>query len=258
MSNFHLEIINLSRIKGRSITKAVNYISGERLRDNYKDITYYNRRQDILYYAIFLPENAPPYFHNLQNLCDEIDKAEKRYDARTAREFIGSLPNELPICELIRIVTEYISDNFVEHGLCAIAAIHEGKNEAEPTKNNPHVHILVSTRTVGPEGFNKKKDRERDQRKYIYIWREGWAQVQNRAYERNGLDIRVSHESLEVQGKKDYEPTIHLNRIDWQKEQQGEHTIAGDKNRAIKERNKERALQRQSEKDHRYEIELSR
>lgn len=30
---------------------------------------------------------------------------------------------------------------------------------------------------------------------YTNIWREQWAEVQNRACERNRLDIQVSHES---------------------------------------------------------------
>jgi len=248
-----MEIENISRGKGRSITKAVNYISGEKLRDEYNSTTYYRTRQDVLYHEIFLPPEAPVEFGKLQNLCEAIDKAEKRYDARTAREFIGSLPNELPTKELIRIVKEFVATNFIDHGLCAIAAIHEGKNEKNPAWNNPHVHILVTTRTISSEGFSKKKDREQNNRKYIDIWRESWAQIQNRAYERNGYDIRVSHERLDVQGRYNHEATIHLSRIDWQKEKNGKHTIAGDKKRAIKKRNEERIRHTHIEREHSHE-----
>ena len=62
------------------------------------------------------------------------------------------------------------------------------------------------------------------------------------AYERNGLDIRVSHESLEVQGIRNREPTIHLSRADWQREMRGIHTPAGDRKREIQERNRRREL----------------
>ena len=85
----------------------------------------------------------------------------------------------------------FIEHNFIRQGLCAVAAIHQGRNVEDPSRDNPHVHIIVPTRTVGPEGFNKKKDREHDKRKYVKIWRKEWASAQNRAYERNGLDIRV-------------------------------------------------------------------
>lgn len=160
--------------------------------------------------------------------------------------------------ELIQIVTDYIENNFVNQNLCAIAAIHEGRNKNDPSKNNPHVHIIVPTRSVGTDGFSKKKNRDLDNKKNIVIWRKQWAAVQNRAYERNGLDIRVSHESLEVQGIKDREPTIHLSLSDWQKEKRGERTIAGDKKRAIKERNEECIRQCQLKQERELELEFLR
>ena len=256
MANYHLNVAPISRGKGHSVTKRVNYISGERLRDDYKHETYYRKRDDVMFSRIYQPANAPPEFYDLQNLCDSIEKAEKRYDARTAREFKCSLPNELLLREQIKIVSEFVINNFVEHGLCAIVAIHEGRNVDDPTRNNPHVHIIVPTRTVDSDGFSKKKDREHDKRDYIVKWRKHWALAQNRAYERNGLDIRVSHESLEVQGIRDREPTIHISRIDWQREKRGERTRSGDKKREIKKRNLER--KRQSEKEREIERDRSR
>lgn len=258
MSNYHLEIKNICRGKGGSVAHAVSYACGKKVHDCYRNMDYRNSRNDILYSKIYLPSNAPPELNDLQTLCNEIEKAETRYDARSARVFIGSLPNELSTEELINIVQEFVYENFTSQGLCSITAIHEGKNKNDPTKNNPHVHIIVSTRTVEATGFNKKKDREHNNRKYIFIWRETWAKVQNRAYERNCLSIRVSHESLEAQGEQDREPIIHLSQRDWQKEQRGERTAAGDRKRAIQKRNRENALKRQREQEHSLEIELSR
>lgn len=249
MANYHLEVTTVSRGKGGSVTRLVGYIVGQTLHDNRKGNTYYHSRHDVLHQEIFLPINAPSSFSDLQYLCDEIERAEKRWDARTAREFKGSLPNELPLRELVRIVGEYVNGNFVERGLCAIAAIHEGRNEQDPSKNNPHVHIVVSTRTLGPDGFDRMKYREHDKRLYINVWREQWAEVQNRAYKRNRLDIRVSHESLEVQGKRNREPTIHLSLADWQREKRGERTRAGDEKRKIEARNQERVRQRQPKRE---------
>lgn len=258
MSNYHFEAAIISRGKGRSVTGAVSYICGRKLRDYRKNRTYYNHRKDVVWQKVFLPNNVPLEFRDPQYLCDEIEGAEARRDARTARQFIASLPNELPPGEQVRIVHEFIEQNFVSCGLCAIAAIHRGHNREEPTKNNPHVHIIVPTRTVGSNGFCRKKDREHNQRKYIGIWREQWAEKVNLAYERNGLDLRVSHESLEVQGKRDREPTIHLSRIDWQKEQRGERTRTGDRKRAIATHNKERSRKHQLEREHELDIDLSR
>lgn len=245
MSNYHLSVKNIGRSRGPSLTGTASYIYGRSLHDSYSGSTHRYERDDILYGHIFLPMGAPDSFHDLQQLCDKMEEAENRRDARTARYFIGSLPNELPKHELSRIVMEYVERNFVGCGLCAIAALHAGKNEAEPSMANPHAHILVSTRTVGPEGFSQKKYREYNQRKYIDIWREQWAAVQNRAYVRNNLDIRVSHESLKAQGVHDRKPTVYLNRIDWQLEKHGIHTPAGDQNRAIQQHNAERERNRE-------------
>lgn len=258
MSNYHLEVKNISRGKSKSVTNAASYACGKKLYDCYHNKECCHNRSNVLFSKIFLPANAPPRFGDLQTLCNEIEKAEKRYDARTARVFIGSLPNELALDEQIRIVGEFVEENFKEKGLCAIIAIHDGKNIKDPSKDNPHVHIIVTTRTLDEKGFNNKKSRQFDKKEYIHIWREEWAKVQNRAYERNDLDIRVSHESLEVQGIYDREPTIHLTQRDWQKEQKGERTTAGDKKRDIRKRNKEKSRTRQREKERHLEMELSR
>lgn len=258
MANFHVEVGVVSRGKGKSITRAVSYVGRTKLYDYYKREHCSYPKKDLLYFKIYLPINAPPQFSNPQILCNEIDKSEKRYDARTARTFICSLPNELPFNELVEIVNEFVQENFISKGLCAIVAIHEGKNTKNPSHNNPHAHIIVTTRTLGKDGFNAKKDREHDKKNYVHLWRENWAKVQNRAYERNRLDIRVSHESLEVQGEHEREPTIHLSQRDWQKEQKGERTAAGDRKRAIKKRNQEKTLKRQREQERTLEMELSR
>lgn len=256
MANYHLEISVISRWRNRSIARAINYISGRTIEDKYNGGVYGRSRTDVLFHQTFLPPEVPAEYRDLQFLCDEIDLAEVRYDARTARVFKGSLPNELSSSEQIRIVSEFVMENFVSRGLCAIAAIHEGRNEADPSRNNPHAHIIVPTRTIGSDGFNKRKDRESDRRDFVNLWRESWATVQNRAYERTGLDVRVSHDSLEVQGIHNREPTIHLSRADWQREMQGVRTAAGNRKRAIQERNKEKMMLRNRERN--IEIDRSR
>ncbi len=238
MANYHLKIKNISRSKGGSITRRTSCIFGEKLRDNYLGNNCYKTRSDVVFCNVFLPINAPPGYGDLQTLCDEIDKAEKRYDARTAKEFIGSLPNELPPSESVKIVEDFVRTNFIENGLAVVAAIHEGHNDKDKSRNNPHVHILVTTRTFGANGFDRKKARELNQKENVMKWREEWAIAQNRAYERSGLDIRVSHKSLKVQGQK-RKPIPHMSVIDWQKEKKGEHTLAGDNRQAIREENEQ-------------------
>jgi len=52
--------------------------------------------------------------------------------------------------------------------------------------------------------------------------------VQNQAYERNNMEMRVSYESLYVQGLV-REPVNHLSLADWYKDMRGQKTLAGEK-----------------------------
>lgn len=256
--SLYAEIINRSH---RAVANYVSYICGKNLHDNYNGKNYYHKRTDVAYSKIYLPDNAPSCFMDEQTLCDKINDAEKRRDSSTARTFRGALPNELPMSELIKIVDEFVNANFIAHGLCAIAAIHNKLNSLFPTRNNPHVHIMVTTRTVDSNGFSKHKYREHNKRNYIYLWREQWANIQNEAYARNGLDIRVSHKSFLDQGI-DRKPTKHLSLADWQRELRGERTVAGNYNRSIKlynqEQERQRNLERQNQLERECEIELFR
>lgn len=246
---YHMEVSTLSRGKGRSLGASLSYISGKKIHDRYSGKTYRHRRFDLVQCRVYLPPSSPNALRDLQCLCDELNKAEKRKDARTGRLFICSLPNELVPGEWAKIVKDFIEENFVAKGLCAVAAIHRGTNRDFPSKNNPHVHIIVSTRTVGPEGFNPQKDREHDKRCYIEIWRRAWAEVQNRAYERCHIEKRISHESLRVQGI-DRKPLRHVNYVDLQRGERQRRIQAKELARELARLERNRELSREKTKTH--------
>ena len=246
---YHMEVSTLSRGKGRSLGASLSYISGKKIHDRYSGKTYRHRRFDLVQCRVYLPPSSPNALRDLQCLCDELNKVEKRKDARTGRLFICSLPNELMPGEWARIVNEFIQENFVSQGLCAVAAIHRGKLPSNHPKSNPHVHIIVSTRTVGPEGFNPKKDREHNQRSYIEIWRRAWARVQNRAYERCHVKKRVSHESLRVQGVE-RKPTRHVSYVDLQRGERQRRIQAKELARELARLERNRELSREKTKTH--------
>lgn len=220
MSSFHFESKIINR-KTRSVTAAVSYIAGKNLHDVYRGKTCYKKREDVEYFRIFLPANAPIEFSEPQILCNAVEKAENRQNSRTARVFIGSLPNELSSRDQIKIVDEFVTNNFVKYGLGAIVAIHSGMNKNNRFNDNPHVHIVVTTRTINADGFSKTKFRDLDEPHRVSEWRKSWADLQNMAYERHGLSERVSHESFEKQGIK-REPKKHLSLFGWKRKQQRE------------------------------------
>ena len=134
-------------------------------------------------------------------------------------------------------------------------AIHAGKIDStrKPSslpslgslQDNPHLHALIPLRKVDEQGFQRTKlaSRMRDRLKQLNEWRKCWADLLNREFERQYLDIRVSQESLAAQGIH-REPTIHLGARTIALEAKNIRTDRGNRYRDIFSRNKEREQKR--------------
>ncbi|MDR2558282.1 MAG: MobA/MobL family protein [Oscillospiraceae bacterium] len=254
MAIYHLSVKYVSRGQGRSAVGASAYRAGEKLYNEHDGLTHdYADKRGINFTEILLPENAPQEFYNRQTLWNAVEKAERGKNARTAREIEIALPRELNKDEQIKLVRNYVNDNFVKRGMCADISIHSGhrhrkdeehegaKHDRIIHKNNPHAHILLTTRPINEKGFLKSKTvfREYDKRKYVHLWRENWAKVQNKEFEKKGLSERVSHESHTKRGIKN-EPTLHMGHKNTALERRGIRTEQGDRNREIIKRNIQR------------------
>ena len=257
MASYHLNASVISRGKGQSITSAIAYISGEKLRDNYEgkihDRSY---RLDVFHKEVLLPQNAPHAFSDRQVLVRAIDASENRSDSQMARSIKIALPNELSSDEQIALTKEFALESFINIGMCADIALHqglldEGRKPASieavyERQNNPHAHIIVPFRTVGEEGFHRTKTQGRYMNRpyYLLLWRKLWAKLQNREFEKRGLDVRVSHESLVVQGIM-REATKHIGAGAMALELRGLETERGNDYRKTMTRNKEREVERE-------------
>lgn len=257
MACYHLNASIISRGHGKSIAAASAYISGERLRDVYEGRVYdRSYRRDVVHKEILLPPDASPKLQDRQTLLDALNYAEKRIDSQTARSINLALPDELSLSEQVKLVREFVWTNFNRYGLCADVAIHQGKLEEsrkpasiEPVlerKDNRHAHIIVPFRPVSEDGFcrTKEKNRFMNTRSYLASLRQSWADIQNREFQRRGLSIRVSHESLAAQGI-DREPTKHIGAAAMALEQKGIRTERGDQYREVIAHNRSRELKRQ-------------
>lgn len=256
MASYHLNTGIISRGKGDSVAAADAYISGEKLRDGY-DGKIHDRsyRQDVIYKEILLPPIAPNAFLDRQTLLDALNVSETRSDSQMARTIKIALPNELTLEEQIALTNEFVFNDFIKFGMCADIAIHKGllnKNRkpinieaVQERKNNPHAHIIIPFRTVGNSGFHRAKIQSRNMNNpgYLVLWRKEWARLQNREFERLGLNVRVSHESLAAQGIN-REPTKHLGPATLALEKRGIRTERGDTYRETIARNKEREIER--------------
>lgn len=257
MACYHFNASIISRGHGKSLTAASAYISGEKLRDVYEG-RFHDRsyRRDVVYKEILLPTDAPPELRDRQTLLDALNHAEKRIDSQMARSIHLALPDELLLSEQVKLVREFVWTNFTKYGLCADIAIHQGEldESRKPAsiapvverRDNRHAHIIVPFRPLSEDGFcrTKKKTRFMNKRSYLTLLRKSWADLQNREFQRRGLSIRVSHESLAAQGI-DREPTKHMGAAAMALEQKGIRTERGDQYREVIAHNRNRELERQ-------------
>ncbi len=205
MALYHLSAQIISRGRGRSVVAAAAYRAGTMLVDERTGWAHnYSRRHDVRETFIMAPNQAPDWVEDRQALWSAVDHAEKRKDAQTAREVEVALPRELSADQQKELIRGFVQAAFVDQGMVADVAIHEGHNPQEP---NPHAHILLTTRALTPDGFGAK-NRTWNAKDLLVTWREQWAQTVNQSLEQIGLDERIDHRSYAAQGQSTI-PTLH-------------------------------------------------
>ncbi|NYZ70475.1 MobA/MobL family protein, partial [Endozoicomonas sp. SM1973] len=168
MAIYHCKVKVISRSTGRSSTGAAAYRAGERIVDERTGIVHdYRRKSGVSYSQILAPRQSPSWSYDRAQLWNEVEKIEKRKDSQLCREVEVALPRELNEDEMRILARDYAQEQFVDRGMIADISIHHAKDE------NPHAHILLTTRDVTPEGFGKK-NRDWNQKELLENWREAW------------------------------------------------------------------------------------
>ncbi len=241
----------IGRSAGRSATAAAAYRSGEQVKDERTGQVHdYTGKSDIYDSEILLPVGAPERLGDRTVLWNEVEQVEKRKDAQLSREVMLALPAELNHWQKQRLAREYVQAEFVSAGMIADIGYHDFDS------HNPHAHIMLTMRSVGREGFGKKR-REWNKRAAIAAHRQAWAKHANRALERAGYAERIDHRSLEAQGVE-REPQIHIGAKVMEMEARGVATQVGAESRRISKVNREIARHQKRRKDIRTEIEIER
>jgi ATP-dependent exoDNAse (exonuclease V) alpha subunit len=193
----------ISRSSGRCSVAAAAYRSGQKLVDHYQGMNFdFTHKDKVDYSQIYTPDYCPNEFRDREKLWNAVEFAEKRKDAQTAREVEISIPCELNRQEKIELVQNYVNKNFVQKGMIADVNIHN------ITGHNPHAHIMLTTRDVTCDGF-QKKNRDWNNTELLKSWRKNWEVEQNQALEKKGLEQRVDCRSYKEQGIE-LKPQIHL------------------------------------------------
>ncbi|MGQ8929751.1 MobQ family relaxase [Klebsiella pneumoniae] len=194
MAIFHLDFKIVKRSEGRSSVAKAAYHARCRITDERTGDTYdYSRRNDIYGHFILAPVNAPQHIvKDSTALWNEVERVERQNNGQTARYFDVAIPTELNNDDKKKLVLDYCQKNFVDKGMIADIAFHDLDSD------NPHAHVMLTLKTIGPEGFGKK-ERSWNDRKMSVLWRESWASMANSYLASAGSSERIDHRSLQAQ-----------------------------------------------------------
>ncbi len=197
MAIFHLDFKIVKRSEGRSSVAKAAYHARTRITDERTGDTYdYSRRTDLYGHFILAPANAPEHIvKDSTALWNEVERVERQNNGQTSRYFDVAIPAELNNDDKKRLVLEYCQKNFVDKGMIADIAFHDLDSD------NPHAHVMLTLKTIGPEGFGKK-ERSWNDRKMSVLWRESWASMANSFLAAAGSSERIDHRSLQVQNEE--------------------------------------------------------
>jgi ATP-dependent exoDNAse (exonuclease V) alpha subunit len=192
----------------------------------------YTRKQGVEHTDIVFPHGVNM---SREELWNAAEGAEKRKDARIAREFELALPAELTKEQRRELATGFARHLVEQYGVAADVALHEPNRKGD--QRNHHAHILITTRQISAQGLGNKTDLEQEDkalralkkdtgRQQIETLRAAWAAQCNLALQRAGSHERVSHKSLKAQGIE-REPTSHLGPVATAMERRGERSERG-------------------------------
>ena len=163
MAIYSCNISNVSRSNGSNACATLSYIGGFEVVCERTDAVFnYGRKQRVISKNMYLPnnENIPNEWNNPIAFFNDIEKYEKRSNARPAKKVIVALPKEFNQELQQKAIDEYCQ-TITSLGYGCFAAIHYDSTEEGKPPKNPHAHILIGNRTINKKGkFSSKSKNE--------------------------------------------------------------------------------------------------
>ena len=247
MALYHLSMKPISRASGRSSVASAAYRAAERLENERDGLVHdFSRRSGVEHSEIVLPAGANAAWAKERSaLWNAAEAAERRKDARVAREIEVSLPHELTGEQRLALTREFAQGLADRYGVAVDFAIHTPHGATDI--RNHHAHIMMTTRQVQLGGLGEKSELELENRKLEALGlpttheqlrdiRIGWEQRTNEHLARAGLDIRVDHRSHQERGLE-IEPTQHMGVHATQMERRGKEVSRTRLDEAAAQRN---------------------
>lgn len=194
MAIYHLHLKNISRGDGRSAVACAAYRAGETLPNEAEERqSKFGGRRDVRFTGIVLPAGAPTWMSERGRLWNAVEAAERRRDARLAKEIEVALPRELSPSQQVELVLA-MATGLASGGLVVDYAIHD-----DGLNTNPHAHMMLTTRAVSAAGFAGKL-RGADDKVFLQQTRALWGKLTNLSLGKAGVSASVDHRSHAARG----------------------------------------------------------
>ncbi|MGR9285029.1 MULTISPECIES: Ti-type conjugative transfer relaxase TraA [Rhizobium] len=220
MAIYHLSMKPIARSGGRSAVASAAYRAAVRLTNERDGLTHdFSNRTGVEHAEIVLPARSSAYWAMKRSaLWNAAERAEKRSDARIAREFEIALPHELTPDQRLVLTRAFALHLANRYGAAVDFAIHR-PGEASDIRNS-HAHLMMTTRQLTEAGLGDKTLLERENRwllanhlppsqLQLKDLRQAWEHLANTHLERAGLDIRIDNRS-HLEAGITIEPTEHV------------------------------------------------
>ncbi|MCA4799577.1 MobA/MobL family protein, partial [Acinetobacter towneri] len=260
MAIYHCTTKTVNRSSGRTAVASMAYRAGEKLEDKRTGLTHdFTRKDGVAHTEIVSNLNIEIDRSQLWNLAEQ---SENRKDARTAREWVIALPDELDADQRKDLAKAFATALVDRYGVIADLAIHEPSKGGND--KNHHAHIMLTTRKaeLDPENnltLTTKAEIElsnakrkslgmgttQDEIKQI---RETWANLANRALERAGIQEKIDHRSYADQNNG-LQATIHEGTKVTQLRRKGIDTEISRFNDNVKQQNAQQLDQQKQQKE---------
>ncbi|MGV1819795.1 Ti-type conjugative transfer relaxase TraA [Agrobacterium sp. CG160-95] len=231
MAIYHLSTKPVSRSSGRSAVASAAYRCAVLLVNQRDGLVHdFTRKEGVEHKEIVLPQGvSADWALDRSSLWNAAEFAEKRKDARVAREFEIALPHELSVEGRLKAARAFAQDLANRYGAAVDFAIHSPSEHGDI--RNYHAHVLMTTRQVGKAGLGEKTCLEHKNARLLANGmattdmqlrdiRQSWEAIANRQLQREGLDVRIDHRS-HIERGLELSPTEHMGVHASQMRQQG-------------------------------------
>ncbi|WP_454702701.1 Ti-type conjugative transfer relaxase TraA [Agrobacterium burrii] len=231
MAIYHLSTKPVSRSSGRSAVASAAYRCAVLLTNQRDGLVHdFTRKEGVEHVEIVLPESvSADWALDRSALWNAAEFAEKRKDARVAREFEIALPHELSAEGRLKAARAFAQDLANRYGAAVDFAIHSPGEQGDI--RNYHAHVLMTTREVRQAGLDEKTRLEHKNARLLANGmattdmqlqdiRQSWEGIAIRELQREGLDVRIDHRSHAERGLE-LSPTGHMGVHASQMQQQG-------------------------------------